>query len=109
VGLFAFDLGSDGVTDLSAPVAAFFALPFLTGVDLFMPATTPPDRTIHIVATPRGGNGPEAINVPNFASSTDRITVQFHDFHQTDPPADDQETTSTSQPTGAATQPKFTG
>ena len=54
VGLFVFDAGSDGVSDVSAPVAAFFSLPFLTGVDLFMPAASPPDATISVSATPRG-------------------------------------------------------
>jgi hypothetical protein len=60
-----------------------------------------------VAATPRGGNGVETINVPNWASETDRVSVQFHDFHATDPPADEAATpTAASQP---ATQPSFTG
>ena len=32
--IFAFDAGSDGVTDLTAPLPALFALPFITGMDV---------------------------------------------------------------------------
>jgi hypothetical protein len=45
------------------------------------------------VADPRGGQGPETINVPNWASESHRVTVQFRDFHiirpiRPDPPVD---------------------
>jgi pimeloyl-ACP methyl ester carboxylesterase len=79
--LFAFDIHSDGVTDLSAPHPVLFSLPFLTGVDLFVPAATPPDRTVRIAMTARATDqGTEVINVPNWASTTNHISVQFRDF-----------------------------
>ena len=42
IGMFAFDTGSDGVSNVATPHPVFFALPFLSGVDLFIPAATPP-------------------------------------------------------------------
>jgi len=81
--IFAFDVGADGVSDVSRPIPVFFALPFLTGVDLFVPSATPPDSTVSIVLTPRGGGGKtEVLNVPNWASLTDRVSLQFHDYLQ---------------------------
>lgn len=107
IALFAYDLGSDGASNVSAPIPAFFGLPFLTAVDLDMPATTPPDGTISIVETPRLGAGSETINVPNWASSTDPISVQFNDFHVTQAPAGGGggTTTTTTSPTTPPSTP----
>ena len=41
IGIFAFDAGSDRVTDLSEPLPAFFAQTFITGVDIHIPALRP--------------------------------------------------------------------
>jgi pimeloyl-ACP methyl ester carboxylesterase len=85
IGIFAFDAGVDGTTDLSAPLPTLFALPFITGGDVFLPATTPPDGTIRVETVQRGGTGePEVINVPNWASSTDHISVNLRDWSQED-------------------------
>ena len=79
--IFAFDKGADGVSDVSVPIPLFFALPFITGVDLFIPAATPPTGTIHVVLTSRDGGGKtQTLNVPNWSSATDRISLQFHDY-----------------------------
>ncbi len=80
IGIFVHDNGVDATSDLSAPVAPT-GLPFLTGVDLFIPAASPPEATVGIVATPRLGDGPEAVCIPNWASSTDRSSVQFASYH----------------------------
>jgi hypothetical protein len=81
--LFAFDHNLDGVTDLSAPIPAFASLPFISGADVSLPASTPPDRTIHVAVTPRGGGGlVESLNVPNWASSTNFTSIQLRDFVQ---------------------------
>ncbi len=80
--IFTYDNNLDGVSDLSTPVFPF-GLSFLTGVDLFIPGADPPDATISNVLTPRGGGGTEeVVNVPNWASSTHRISIQFHDYVQ---------------------------
>jgi len=85
IGMFAFDQNIDGVTDLAQPLPLLFALPFLSGGDLFLPATTPPDGTIRIETVARAGTGePEVINVPNWASSTDHISVNLRDWSQED-------------------------
>jgi hypothetical protein len=85
IGLFAFDRGVDGVSDLSQPIAALFALPFLSGGDLFLPATTPPDGTIRIETVARSGTGErEVINVPNWASSSHHVSVMLRDWSQED-------------------------
>jgi AF_1763-like, C-terminal domain/Lipase C-terminal domain len=47
-GLFAFDAGSDGQTNVGAPLPAFFSLPFISGVDLAIPASRPPDGRISV-------------------------------------------------------------
>jgi pimeloyl-ACP methyl ester carboxylesterase len=83
IGAFVYDAGLDGVTNLGAPIPVFFGLPFLTGIDVFIPATSPPSETISIASTPRlGGGKVEMINVPNWPSTTDRISVQFNDWVQ---------------------------
>ncbi|MGZ4683187.1 MAG: lipase/acyltransferase domain-containing protein [Acidimicrobiales bacterium] len=77
--LFAFDVGLDGVTDLSAPIPALNALPFISGADVYIPSS--PTGTIHLALTPRGGGGEvETLNVPSWPSSTDFVSVQFRDW-----------------------------
>lgn len=56
---------------------------FQTGVDVFMPATEPPDGTVSFVNAPRGDTSRlQTINVPNWRSSANRATVTFNDFVQ---------------------------
>ncbi|TML91850.1 MAG: alpha/beta hydrolase [Actinobacteria bacterium] len=93
--LFAFDHKLDGVTDLSAPIPVFAALPFISGADVSLPASDPPDRTIQIAATPRGGGGTvENLNVPNWASSTNFTSIQLRDFVQSTRHPDDDDDSS---------------
>jgi pimeloyl-ACP methyl ester carboxylesterase len=76
-----FDAGSDRVTNLGTPIGAISGLPFLAGVDMFVRAANPPDDTISVALTSRlGGGHTETVNVPNWASATDAITVQFHEY-----------------------------
>jgi pimeloyl-ACP methyl ester carboxylesterase len=79
--MFAFDDGVDGVTNLAAPIPELFALPFISGADLVIPAATPPDATVPVRMVSRTGGGAEqVINVRNWASATDHISVQFPDY-----------------------------
>jgi len=81
--IWAYDKNADGVSNFTAPIAYFYALTFQTGVDLYIPAADPPDGTISLVLTSRfGGGRTQVINVPNWASSKHRITVQFNDYLQ---------------------------
>jgi pimeloyl-ACP methyl ester carboxylesterase len=74
------DWGGDGLTDLTAPVPFFFAQPFGTGADLFMPAAVPPLGQVSVTLASRSGGAERTVNVPNFPSSSDRVTVQLNDF-----------------------------
>ncbi len=92
IAMFAYDVHVDGVTDLSAPIPFFFSQPFISGVDLFMPAAPSPDRMIALVARPRGGNGHvDRIGIPNWRSTENRITVQFDDYVQDGRTRDDDD------------------
>ncbi|MFC4072892.1 alpha/beta hydrolase [Actinoplanes subglobosus] len=74
IGVFAFDDGSDGVSDLSAPLPEFIAQTFISGVDLFIPASA--RGTVSIVAQERGG-GITRLPVPAWPSSGHRISAEF--------------------------------
>ncbi|SEG86389.1 Alpha/beta hydrolase family protein [Thermomonospora echinospora] len=81
IGIFAYDAGVDGVTDLTAPIPVFAAQPFITGIDFFMPAST--KSSISLVSQQRGGGGrTDTLTVPAWPSSQDRISVQFNDHLQ---------------------------
>ena len=81
--MFAADDGLDGVTDLSAPVQPWFSLPFISAVDLVMPAAIPPDDTIRVEMVARAGDGDlEVVNIPNWATSENIVTITFRDFQQ---------------------------
>lgn len=82
-GMFVYDKDSDGVTDLSGPIPIYHAMIFFTGADLYMPAADPPDGTISIVSWSRGmpGDSRAVINLPNWASSNHRISVNFDSHH----------------------------
>ena len=74
IGVFAFDDGSDGVTDLTTPVPEIFAQPFLTGADVFLPA----GPLVSVVVGHRGG-GHEVASVPGWRSSAHRVTINVDD------------------------------
>ncbi len=78
IGIFAFDDGSDGVTDLTAPLPEFFAQTFITGMDVFIPATPAHRGFVSIVVDQRGG-GFDVAGVPNWKSSEHRVTVTIND------------------------------
>jgi pimeloyl-ACP methyl ester carboxylesterase len=80
IGLFAFDAGADGQSNLSAPLPTFFALPFISGVDLAIPAAQQATGRVSVRLRSRGRGPVRAINFPNLPSSTDRISVHFNDY-----------------------------
>jgi pimeloyl-ACP methyl ester carboxylesterase len=80
IGLFAYDVGSDGVSNVSQPIPVVFGLPFLTGVDLFVPAASPPAGKVAVSLRSRGAGPLRTVNFPNFPSSTDSVSVGFWDF-----------------------------
>jgi pimeloyl-ACP methyl ester carboxylesterase len=82
IGLIAFDAGSDGSSNLSAPLPALSGLPFITGVDLYIPAAQPPSRTVTVGLQSRGAGPVRTLRFPNFPSTTDAVSVQFDDYEQ---------------------------
>ena len=78
--LFWSDRKADGQTDLSSPDPVYSQLPFVTGVDLFVPAAIPPAGKVTVELRSRGGSETRTLNLPNWASLTDIVTVQLRDF-----------------------------
>ena len=76
IGIFAFDAGSDRRTDLTAPLPAFFAQTFITGMDVYVPAGPRPGVDHRRPARRRL----EVVNVPNWPSNEHRITVNVNDY-----------------------------
>jgi hypothetical protein len=61
----------------------FSSQPFQNGIDVYMPASNPPDGTITVTNIPRGdASKPQVLKFPNWPSSTDIITLLFSDFPQ---------------------------
>ena len=81
IAVFAYDLGRDGISHLDAAIPAFAGLPFLTGVDLFIPASPTADGRVVISSKPRGGGRPDRIVVPNWPSTRHLVSVQVDDWH----------------------------
>jgi pimeloyl-ACP methyl ester carboxylesterase len=80
IGMFAFDTGSDGVSNVTVPHPVFFSLPFLSGVDLFLPAASPPAGKVSVALRSRGRGRTRTVNFPNFPSSTDSVSVNLNDY-----------------------------
>jgi pimeloyl-ACP methyl ester carboxylesterase len=80
IGMFAFDQGSDGVSNISAPIPVFFGIPFLSAVDLLIPAASPSTGKVSVALRSRGAGPVRTVNFPNRPSTTDTTSVQFDDF-----------------------------
>jgi hypothetical protein len=81
--LFAFDQNRNGQTDLSSdPVLS--NVPFLGSVDVFIPASTPPNATTTFELNSRGTGSVHTLKIPNWESTGNTVTIQLNDF---EPPA----------------------
>jgi Lipase C-terminal domain len=83
--LFAYDRGQDGKTDTSQKDPVYSRITFVSGVDVFMPAQSPPVGKVTLTLRSRGGGPTRTITFPNFPSSTDVNTIQLNDFDQVAP------------------------
>jgi pimeloyl-ACP methyl ester carboxylesterase len=82
IAVFAFDDEGDNVTDLDkGELFPFNQLTFLTGVDVFIPATDGGAGVVEIALVTRGG-GETRLNVPNWPSLTNRTSLMFRDDTQ---------------------------
>lgn len=81
---FVFDNRSDGETNLDGQAGIYGLVPFLSGIDKHVPATSPPEDTVAVTSTPRDGAGVQReFSVPNWASSGHRVSLYFPDHTQT--------------------------
>ena len=82
--LFLHDRGADGVSNFSRPDPVLNTIPFISGLDMYLPATGGPNGVISLELTPRGENGSDSkqvVNVPNWPSNQIRtISVHFKDY-----------------------------
>jgi pimeloyl-ACP methyl ester carboxylesterase len=84
-GLFAADFDHDG-TDSSTtetwPPYNNASPYFISSVDVFAPAQSPPAGDVTVTLRDRGAGPLHTVSFPNFASTTDVASVQFDDFTQ---------------------------
>ncbi|HEX2317344.1 MAG TPA: alpha/beta fold hydrolase [Thermomonospora sp.] len=79
IGLFAFDRFGDRRSNPGRSFGLFPMLPFMTAVDLHIPAAEPPNGTVTLTTTQRGGGAPVRLVIPNWSSATHTVTVNFND------------------------------
>ena len=77
---FAFDRNRDSKTDLSSPDPVLGNLPFIQGADVYVRASSPPNRTVSWKLISRGHGPVRTLNVPNWDSTTDGVTLYWNDF-----------------------------
>jgi pimeloyl-ACP methyl ester carboxylesterase len=78
IAMIAFDVNVDQTTDVSQLVSLG---PFLSGVDLYMPAADPPDGTVTFLHEQRREGRRQVINTPNWASEElHGMTINFRDW-----------------------------
>lgn len=85
ISLFLFDVGNDGITNLNNLVFPFNVTKFLTNVDIYIPASADHSGTVSLTNVGRQTGAvtvPQkaTINVPDWPSSTDGVTVQFKEY-----------------------------
>jgi pimeloyl-ACP methyl ester carboxylesterase len=81
IGIFAYDRYLNGLTDLSAPIPYFYAQTFMTGADVYMPASESLNGTISLELTPRGDSSKkQVINTLNWVSFNHSLSTPFNDF-----------------------------
>ena len=85
--LFAGDFNHDGQSDTSKPNQTYYQLPFVSGVDVYMPAQTPAVGKVTVTLRSRTGGPVRTLTFPNFPATTDVATVQLNDFEQSIPAA----------------------
>lgn len=83
IGIHVHDDEASPLLTTAEPLPYFPDQPFQWGVDVYMPAATPPNGVISVVSSPRGDTrNQQVLNVPNWASSAHRISLIFNDYMQ---------------------------
>jgi pimeloyl-ACP methyl ester carboxylesterase len=81
IAMIMFDIGNDGITHTDALVNLG---PFLSGIDVYMPAPAdPPNGKITFASQQRGTDYPQVINTPNWSMEDNHfMQVIFRDYAQ---------------------------
>ena len=81
LAVFNFDKNNDQVTDTSVSQSPFSGIAFLTGVDVFIPASPDASGTLPVTETMRGNRRHTVTtNVPNWPSTAHTVSVYFKDY-----------------------------
>jgi len=80
IAMFAYDAGLNGETDLTAPIPFFFSQPFITGMDVHIPASPTGQGTAWVLARQRGTGEFDLLGVPNWPSASNAVTLQVNDY-----------------------------
>lgn len=80
IAMIAFDVDVDATTDVSELATL---APFISGLDVYMPATEPPDGVITLAHQQRRTSHPQVLHTPNWASEAGHgMTVTFREWVQ---------------------------
>jgi pimeloyl-ACP methyl ester carboxylesterase len=87
-GLFAADFNHDGQSETGQtwPTYQNVSQYFISSVDIFAPAASPPRGKVTVAIRSRGVGPVRTITFPNFESTSDDVTVQLDDFDKTASP-----------------------
>ena len=81
LAVFNLDRNADGVTDLSNSISPFNLVPFLTGTDIFLPASADGSGTIKVVEKMRQPRGQTKVtNIANWPADDHSVSVYFKDY-----------------------------
>ena len=84
-GLFLADFNHDGASepDQTWPPYQNASPYFISSADVFAPAQTPPTGSVRMAIKSRGKGRVRTVTFPNFAGTTDVVSVQLDDFDRT--------------------------
>ena len=81
--LFIHDRDSDRQSNLMRPDPVFSALPFMSGMDMYVPASATGSGTIEVRLKSRRGGADQVLNVPDWPSDKVRsVSIQFRDYSE---------------------------
>lgn len=79
--IFLHDRNTDQTSNLAIADPVLHAIPFMSGLDLFIPGNAEPDDVISLELISRRGGEPRRVNVPNWSSDRVRsVSVHFRDY-----------------------------
>ena len=80
--LFVHDRNSDQTSNMTTVDPVFGALPFMSGWDLYVPASAGAGNSVELRLKSRRGGADQVINVPSWPSTQVRsVSVQFRDYN----------------------------